>query len=87
MAKKQKRLTKLVEAVSAILGDQERAKRLRKTKALDRFIGKLEAKHREMEKELSKGGLSGKDAKGRSRDLEGLGKQVKKAKKILADMK
>ena len=82
--KKKKRLQKLVDAVSAILGDQQKAKTLKKTEALERFIEKLEDRHGEMEKELSRGSLQGKAAKERSRQVTDLGKQIKKAQKILA---
>lgn len=85
--KEKKRLQGLVDAVSAILGDDQKAKKLRKVKALESFIGKLEKKERDLEKELSGSSLKGKLAKEKSRQVETLGKQIKKAWKILADMK
>ena len=87
MPPRKKRLKNLVESVSSILGDQQKAKKLRKAKALERFIGKLEDKHRELERELKKGPLSDKAAKDRARQAGSLGKQIKKARKILAEMK
>jgi hypothetical protein len=86
MAGKKKRLKKLVAAVSAILGDKQEAKKLRKTEALERFIVKLKDKHREMERELAKGSLEGAAAKEKSRRVKDLGKQIRKAEKILAKM-
>jgi predicted RNase H-like nuclease (RuvC/YqgF family) len=85
--KEKKRLQGLVDAVSAILGDDQEAKKLRKVKALERFIGKLENKERDLDKELSKDSLKEKVAREKSRQVETLGKQIKKARKILADMK
>ncbi len=87
MAKQKKRLRRLVEAVSAILGDQQKAKKLKKAEALERFISKLQDKRREMEGEIEKGSLDGKAAKEKTRQAESLGKQIKKARKILAAMK
>ena len=86
MPPKKKRLKKLAEAISEILGDEQKAKKLKKAKALKRFIAKLEDKHREMEREIEKGSLDAGTAKERARQAESLGKQIKKAKKILADM-
>lgn len=87
MPAKKKRLKKLVDAVSSILGDTTKAKKLKKAEALEGFIGKLEKKHREMLAELSSGAVTGKAAKEESRRAESLGRQIKKAKKLLADMK
>ena len=87
MPKKKKRIRKLVEAVSAILGDQMKAKKLKKAKALQRFIAKLKDRHREMEKELSQGSLQGTAAKEKARQAADLAKQIGKAEKILAEMK
>ncbi len=85
--KQKKRLKKLAEAVSAILGDQQKAKKLRKAEALERFIAKLEDKHRRMRKELEKGLLQGNAAEEEADRIASLGKQIKKAKKILAGMR
>ncbi len=87
MAGKNKRLKKLVEAVSAILGDQQKAKKLKKRKALERFILKLKDRHAEMEMELEQGSLEAAAAKERSRQAADLGKQIRKAEKILAKIK
>lgn len=86
MPAKKKRLKNLVEAVAAILGDQQKAKKLKKAKALDRFIAKLDDKHRSMEKELKKDSPKTEAVSELARQAESLGKQIKKAKKILADM-
>jgi hypothetical protein len=87
MAAKKKRIRDLVEAVSAILGDQKKAKKLKKAKALQRFIVKLKDKHREMEEELALNSFQGNAAKEKSRQAAVLAKQIGKAEKILADMK
>ena len=87
MAAKKKRIRRLVEAVSAILGDQTKAKKLKKVKALQRFIVKLKDKHQEMEKELAQDSFQGNAAKEKSRQAAALAKQIRKAEKILADMK
>ena len=87
MPAKKKRLKKLVDAVSALLGDQQKAKKLRKSEALARFIAKLEAAHKEMEKELEKKSLKGSAAKEKARRAESLAKQIRKAKRLLAEMK
>lgn len=86
MAGTKKRLKKLVAAVSEILGDQKKAKKLKKAEALERFIGKLEDKHREMESARSKGTLEGKAAEEQAHKTESLAKQIRKARKILSDM-
>ena len=86
MPGKKKRLKNLVEAVSAILGDQQKAKKLKKAKALKRFIAKLEDKHRSMERELEKDSPDTQVVDELARQAESLGKQIKKARKILADM-
>ena len=88
-----KRLKKLVTAVSEILGDPREAKKakklkkLKKAKALDRFIAKLEDRHREMENELFDGALEGKAAEEHAGKTKSLAKQIGKAKKILEGMK
>ncbi len=82
MAAKKKRLQKLVESVSAILGDEHKAKKLRKAKSLERFIAKMEDKKRELDRKSSKG----KEGKERARLSEALAKQIRKAKKILEDL-
>jgi hypothetical protein len=82
-----KRLKKLAEAISEILGDEQKAKKLKKAKVLERFIGKLQDRHREMKREIEKGSLGTRTAKERAREADSLLKQIKKAKKILADMK
>ena len=87
MPPKKKRLKKLAEAISEILGDDQKAKKLKKAKVLEQFISKLEDKHREMEREIEESSLGGKAANDRAHQAHSLGKQIKKAKKILADMK
>ena len=86
MSVKKKRLKKLADAVSSILGDTEKAKKLKKKRAMEGFVAKLEDKHRQMEEELESGSLKGKASKESSRKAQSLGRQIKKARKILADM-
>ncbi len=87
MSSKNRRLEKLVEAVATVLGDRQKAKKLRKAKALARFVAKLEDKHREMERELAKGSLDGKAGKEKAHQAQRLDKQITRAKKLLAEMK
>lgn len=87
MSATKKRLKKLAEAVSAILGDTEKAKQLKKSKALERFIGRLEDRQRELERDLEKGSVEDRKLKETSKKHKMLTKQIKKARKILSDMK
>ena len=85
MAKK-KRLKKLVDAVSGILDGDHKAKKLRKARALGRFIEKLESKKGELEKEIASGGCKGKEAEEKNDQIRLLTKQIQKGRKILEDM-
>lgn len=85
--KDKKRLQRIVDAVSAILGDEEEVKKLRKVKALERFIGKLEARERELAGKASAGARKGKEARQTSRHVGILQKQIKKASDLLVEMK
>ena len=87
MAKQKKRLAKLVEAVSTILGSDQKARKLRKAKALARFIEKLEIKKAEIEKEIASEKVKGKEAEEKEDQVRLLTKQIRKGKKILADMR
>lgn len=86
MAGTKKRLKKLVAAVSTILDDQTEAKKLKKAEALERFIVKLEAKHREMAATRAAGSLDPKEREEHAYQAKNLAKQIKKARKILADI-
>ena len=86
MGKKKKRLSALVEAVTEILGSSPKAKKLKKAKALGRFIDKLEGKLAEIENDISTGELSDEEREAKSHQVKGLTKQIKKAKKILLSM-
>ena len=83
---KQQKLTKLANAVTGILGDEVKGKRLKKGKALKRFIKKMEARRKEIVAELEKGGLKKDREKLLKNHLETLDKQLKKAQKILSEM-
>lgn len=85
MAKQQK-LSKIAEAVKGILGNGVKKKKLKKVKALKSFIGKMEARRKEIKKELDKGGLKKDREKLLTRHLGTLDKQIKKAKRILKEM-
>ncbi len=82
MAAKKKRLKNLVESVSAILGDEQKWKKLRKARSLERFIAKMEAKKLELEQELAKDEKNNTTA----HQLILLSEQIKKAKGILKDI-
>ena len=85
MGKRQK-LTKLASAVTGILGDEVKGKKLKKGKALKRFIKKMEARRKEIVNELDKGNLKKEREKLLKDHLETLDKQLKKARKILSEM-
>ena len=87
MARQKKRLAKMVEAVSSVLGSDHKAHKLRKTKALARFIEKLEIKKAEIEKEIDSKKVKGKEAEEKKDQVRLLTKQIRKGKKILADMR
>lgn len=86
MAGTKKRLKKLVAAVSTILDDQTEAKKLKKAEALERFIVKMEEKHREMEARRAAGSVDPKQLEEHVERAKSLAKQIKKARKILADI-
>ena len=87
MPPKKKKLKKLVDAVSAILGDTEKAKKLKKSEALESFIKKMEDRQISIETEIFEGSLEGKELKLETKKVALLTKQIKKARKLLADMK
>jgi hypothetical protein len=87
MAKQKKRLAKMVEAVSTIMGSDHKARKLRKAKALARFIEKLGIKKAEIENEIASEKVKGKEAEEKEDQVRLLTKQIKKGKKILADMR
>ena len=82
-----KRLEKITDAVEGILGSSVKAKKLKKIKALQRFIEKMESKRGEISQELEQEGLAPKLRDEKARHLETLDKQIRKANKVLAEMK
>ena len=84
--KNTRRLEKLVDAVSQILGDDHKARKLKKAKALERFISKLEDRRAEIERELKRRRAKGKGTDEQAEKSKSLHKQIKRAKKILAEM-
>ena len=84
---KQQKLSKIAEAVTDILGRKVKKKPLTKAKALKRFIKKMEARRVEIKDELDKGGLKKSREKMLRQHLETLDKQIKRAQKILNEMK
>ena len=83
---KQKELSKIAGAVQHILGDKVKKKKLKKDKALKRFIKKMEARRKDVKGELDKGGLKKEREKLLRAHLDTLDKQITKAKKILSEM-
>ena len=81
-----KKLSKITNAVTGILGDEVKGKKLKKGKALKRFIKKMEARREEIKKELDKGGLKKDREKLLRNHLETLDHQIKKARKIFDAM-
>ncbi len=86
MAATKKRLTKIIDAVAAIVGPDHSAKKLRKSKALKRFIEKLDETRRSKEKQIASGKLKKKEQAELSKQVEELAKQIQKAKKVLDDL-
>ncbi len=82
-----KKLSRIASAVTGILGDEIKGKRLKKEKALKRFIKKMEARREEIINELDKGNVKKEREKLLREHLGTLEKQLKKARKILSDMK
>ena len=83
---KRKKLSRIANAVTGILGEEIKGKKLKKGKALKRFIKKMKARRKEIEKELAEGGLTKDREKLLRNHLETLDKQIKKARKILNEM-
>ena len=81
-----KKLSKITNAVTGILGGEIKGKKLKKGKALKRFIKKMEARRQEIKDELDKGGLKKEREKLLRNHLETLDKQIKKARKVLGAM-
>ena len=81
-----KKLSQISNAVTGILGGEIKGKKLKKEKALKRFIKKMEARRKEIKKELDKGGLKNGREKLLRDHLDTLDKQIEKARKILAEM-
>lgn len=89
MAKREKRINRIVEAVQSIIGDDVKRKKLKKAKALESFIGKMEKKKAELKKQLTKerGDLSDKRIKELERNVKTLDKQIDKAEHLLKELK
>ncbi len=82
---KKKELSNIAGAVQHILGTKVKKKKLKKDKALKRFIKKMEERQASIKKDLEKGGLK-KEREQLLRDhLDTLDKQLAKARKILAE--
>ncbi len=81
-----KQLSKITNAVTGILGGEIKGKKLKKEKALKRFIKKMEARRKEIKKELDRGGLKKDREKILRNHLDTLDTQIKKARKILDAM-
>ena len=81
-----KKLSRIADAVEGILGNSVKAKKLKKVKALNRFIDKMESKRAEISAELLLDELAAESRELKQRHLETLDKQIKKANKILDQM-
>ena len=84
---KKKRLSRIVEAVESILGDPIKAKKLKKRKALEKFVHKMVLKHREITDELKDDALSSDTRRLKTRHLATLDEQMEKATNLLNEMK
>lgn len=83
---RKKRLKRIVSAVKDILGNEVKTKKLKKARALKRFIEKMQHRTKIIRKALDVGKLKKGREKELQRNLETLNKQIKKAKKILKQM-
>lgn len=81
-----KKISKIAKAVQGILGDEIKGKKLKKEKAIQRFLIKMEARQTEIQDELSKGGLKSDREKLLKNHLHTLKKQIEKAAKIADEM-
>ena len=82
-----KKLARIADAVEGIVGNSVKAKKLKKVKALNRFINKMETKRAEISAELLLDELTAETRERGQRHLETLDKQINKANKILDQMK
>ena len=82
-----KKISRITNAVTGILGNEVKSKKLKKSKALKRFIKKMETRRKEIKEELDKGRLKKDREKLLRNHLETLDKQIKKAHKILDETK
>ncbi len=81
-----KKISKIAKAVQGILGDEIKGKRLKKEKAIKRFLVKMKARRTEIQNELKKGGLKSDREKLLKNHLHTLKKQIDKASKIADEM-
>jgi hypothetical protein len=84
---RKRKLAKIVTAVDGILGDSVKAKKLKKLKALESFIGKMEAKRDDITDSLARDAVDPQSREELERHTKTLHKQIDKAKEILAKMK
>jgi hypothetical protein len=82
-----KELAKIADAVEGILGDSVKAKKLKKIKALERFIVQMKSKRADISAELGQDALAPEARKLKERHLKTLDKQIRKANKVLSGMK
>ncbi len=83
---RKKRLDHMVDAVQGILGSSVKKKKLKKAKAMKRFIEKMESTRKQLQEELKSGHIDSDRKKLLTRHIETLDKQLKKAGKILKEM-
>ena len=80
-----KKLGSIIDAVKSILGEDVKVKKLKKVRALESFIEKLEEKEAALKSTLHNGDNASQ--KNAEKQLAILKKQIKKAQKILEEQK
>ncbi len=82
-----KKIAKILEALQGLAGDDVRAKKLKKRKAFETFLRKLEGRRRTVEKKLAEADPGDKELIAvLGEDLERLLKAIRRGKKLLKDM-
>jgi len=80
-----KKLGSIIDAVKSILGEEVKVKKLKKVRAFESFIEKLEEKEAALKLALLEGDAASR--KTAEKQLAILTKQIKKAQKILEEQK
>ena len=83
---KKKKLRKIVDAVSGIIGNDATKRKLKKVEAISRFLEEMKTRLTEIQSELDEGGLAEERASLLTRHVAVLHKQIAKTEKIIATL-